>query len=77
MGNIVDQDWAEIWGGPAAEDARRFAARCARQCWMICTARSVYRARPMRVLGWVAWNKLLAHLRIGPVGRRRPPSPAV
>ena len=77
MGNIVDQDWAEIWGGPAAEDARRFAARCARQCWMICTARSVYRARPMRVLGWVAWNKLLAHLRIGPVGRCRPPSPAV
>ena len=64
MGNIVDQDWAEIWCGPAAEAARQFASRCPLRCWMICTARSVYRAHPLRVAAWVAWRKVLAHLRL-------------
>ncbi len=64
MGNVVDQDWAEIWCGPAAEAARQFAFRCPLRCWMICTARSVYRAHPLRVAAWVAWRKMLAHLRL-------------
>ena len=64
MGNIVEQDWGEIWRGPAAEAARGFAARCPLRCWMICTARSVYRAHPLRVVAWVAWRKLLGHLRL-------------
>jgi len=64
MGNIIDEDWSEIWTGPRAEAARDFVARCGERCWMICTARSTYRRRPLGVLAWVAWNKLLAHLRL-------------
>jgi hypothetical protein len=31
---------------------------------MICTARTTYRAKPISISAWIAWNKLLAHLRM-------------
>jgi len=64
MGNIVDEEFPEIWTGPRAQQAAEFVNRCPERCWMICTARSTYRARWLSVCGWVAWNKLLAHLRL-------------
>jgi len=72
MGNLAKQDWSEIWRGPAAAEARRFARRCPEGCWMICTARSVYRARPASVAAWVLARKPAAHL--GWVPMPRPPS---
>ncbi|MCE5278811.1 MAG: radical SAM/SPASM domain-containing protein [Planctomycetaceae bacterium] len=63
MGNLCRQDWQTIWHGGDAHEARRAAAACPENCWMICTARSEYRRRPLAVLGWIALNKLRAHLR--------------
>jgi MoaA/NifB/PqqE/SkfB family radical SAM enzyme len=62
MGNLLRQDWQDIWQGPASDDARRFVGLCRESCWMICTARSVYRVHRLKVIAWVLWHKLLAHL---------------
>jgi MoaA/NifB/PqqE/SkfB family radical SAM enzyme len=70
MGNIVHQDWEEIWRGPAAGPARQFVAGCPESCWMVCTARSFYRRHVPGVLAWIVWHKVLAHL-----GRLRLPAP--
>jgi len=64
MGNIVDEDFPEIWTGRLATEAAEFVKRCPERCWMICTARSTYRAKWLGVFAWVLWNKLLAHLRL-------------
>jgi len=73
MGSIISEDFSEIWTGGRAEAARQFVDRCDKRCWMICTARSTYRRGPLGVFAWVAWNKLLAHLRLFAV---RNPAPA-
>lgn len=62
LGSLIDRSWAEIWGSPEADEARRSAARCPQACWMICTARGVYRSRAAWVVGWILKGKLLAHL---------------
>lgn len=64
MGNVITQDWDEIWAGEAADKARNFAAACHANCWMICTARSVYRRRAAAVIWWIFTRKILAHLRM-------------
>ena len=64
MGNIVDEDFPEIWTGRLAKEAAEFVKRCPERCWMICTARGTYRAKWLGVCVWVLWNKLLAHLRL-------------
>ncbi|MCP4378567.1 MAG: hypothetical protein GY794_20620, partial [bacterium] len=64
MGNIIDEDFPEIWTGQRAKEAVEFVKRCPERCWMICTARSTYRARWFSVCAWIAWKKLLAHLRL-------------
>ena len=70
LGNLVQQEWGEIWRGPAAAQARALVRQCPESCWMVCTARSVYRARPAGVIGWILTHKPLAHL-----GRLRLPEP--
>ena len=62
MGSLADDSWPAIWDGQAAGRARGAASQCRRNCWMICTARSVYRASPAAVTGWVLLHKPLAHL---------------
>lgn len=62
MGNIITQNWDEIWTGEAADKARNFAASCRANCWMICTARSIYRRRAIAVIWWIFTRKILAHL---------------
>ena len=64
MGNIVDEDFPEIWTGPRAKEAAEFVSRCPERCWMICTARTTYRAKPLGICAWILWKKLLAHLRL-------------
>jgi MoaA/NifB/PqqE/SkfB family radical SAM enzyme len=63
LGNLIDDDWERIWTQPAADEARQAAANCPERCWMICTARSTYRARWAEVLLWIAAAKVRAHLR--------------
>jgi len=62
MGSIIEQSWDEIWSGNSTSTARNFSRNCSQNCWMICTARSVYRRRPLAVLSWILLNKPLAHL---------------
>lgn len=64
MGNIREQDWQDIWNSAAGDGARSASRRCPERCWMICTARSVYRRRPVGVMLWTARSKLRAHLRL-------------
>ena len=64
MGNITTDDWADIWTGPAGEAARKNARNCKKYCWMICTVRGVYRQNAVRVLTWIVYHKILAHLRL-------------
>ena len=64
MGNIIDEEFPEIWTGPRAQKAVDFIHRCPERCWMICTARTTYRAKWLGVCAWIAWKKLLAHLRM-------------
>ena len=62
MGNIATQTWEQIWRGAAAAETHRFVRTCPESCWMICTARSVYRARPGAAIWWILTRKPAAHL---------------
>ncbi|MBS3733554.1 MAG: radical SAM protein [Phycisphaerae bacterium] len=73
LGNLIEQDWTEIARAPAVAGARQAARHCPERCWMICTARSAYRRRPWAAGGWIALNKLRAHLRL--LRLRRPYAP--
>ena len=70
LGNLVEQDWYEIWRSAAAAEARRMVSACRESCWMICNARSIYRTRALRVIAWALGAKLLAHLRLFRLRRR-------
>ena len=63
LGNITETDFRKIWFSPQATLSRKRAAKCSRQCWMVCTARSYYRAHPLGVLLWILVHKSAAHLR--------------
>jgi radical SAM protein with 4Fe4S-binding SPASM domain len=76
MGNITTQDWDQIWRSRPADDARMAGRTCRENCWMICTARSVYRRRPLSVAGWIVLRKSAAHLGIVPMPRSREPASA-
>jgi len=64
MGNLVEQEWEEVWNSPAAGSARSAAERCGGNCWIVCTVRSWYRRHAWSVAAWVAGQKLLSHLRL-------------
>jgi radical SAM protein with 4Fe4S-binding SPASM domain len=64
MGNIIDDQWSEIWTGQAGCAAREISANCKQWCWMICTVRGVYRQNAAKVAAWILYHKLLAHLRL-------------
>jgi MoaA/NifB/PqqE/SkfB family radical SAM enzyme len=74
MGNLVDEPWERIWTGERARTARQAARHCPRACWMICTARAVYRRRAPDVAAWVLRNKLAAHRGASLSGFDRPPA---
>ena len=63
LGNIVETDFDRIWFSSDADSARCSLAKCPRQCWMVCTARSYYRAHPLAVLFWILAHKTSAHWR--------------
>ena len=57
LGNIIEDDFNALWSSPSAHAIRRDLAKCDRRCWMICTARSYYRAHPLSVLLWILSHK--------------------
>lgn len=62
-GNLAEKPLARILDDPRTQ-AFRPNIRACHACWEVCTARSTIRANWFRVGMWVAWNKILAHLRM-------------
>lgn len=58
MGNLAEQDFAEMWQSERARAARAEVAKCQSGCWMVCTARTAMRRRWARVLAWALGRKL-------------------
>ena len=63
LGNIIETDFDRIWFSSTADSARCSLAKCPRKCWMVCTARSYYRAHPLDVFFWILTHKTSAHWR--------------
>ncbi len=60
MGNLIEEDFADIWRGGVAEKVRKAVAGCSMPCWMICTARSSMKRKPMRPASWIlrSWGRI-------------------
>ena len=63
LGNIIEADFHRIWFSPEADLVRQEVSKCHRQCWMVCNARSYYRAHFLQVLLWIFAQKFRAHFR--------------
>lgn len=61
LGNLRENTFEEIWASPEAERVRAEVASC-RQCWMVCTASSSMKRRPLSPVPWILGSKLKAHL---------------
>jgi MoaA/NifB/PqqE/SkfB family radical SAM enzyme len=61
IGNLREKTFDEIWSSPEAERVRAEVAAC-RQCWMVCTASSWMKQRPLHPVPWILGSKLKAHL---------------
>ena len=57
MGNLVEQEFDEIWGSKQAEEARKQVAQCNRQCWMTGTAVPAMKKNPVSTINWVFSSK--------------------
>jgi len=57
MGNIKEQTFEEIWKSERAEEVRRMAKNCGRNCWMIGSASPEIKKRKWFVLMWILKNK--------------------
>jgi radical SAM protein with 4Fe4S-binding SPASM domain len=63
IGNISSvSSWDELFTKEAEERVRRIVRSCRMDCWMICNARSLMIAHPVRTTAWVAKNKIAAHV---------------
>jgi Fe-coproporphyrin III synthase len=63
VGNLAEQEWADIYSSPRAEEVRQQVYRCGQNCWMVGSAKTAMRnARFARLpklgpLAWVVENK--------------------
>jgi radical SAM protein with 4Fe4S-binding SPASM domain len=55
--------WDDLFTDGAEERMRDIVRNCKKDCWMICNARSLIIAHPIKTAAWVAKNKIAAHLR--------------
>ncbi len=58
MGSLREQEFAELWRSPRAEETRRQVCACSDGCWMVCSARTAMRRHKLRVLVWCLRRKL-------------------
>jgi radical SAM protein with 4Fe4S-binding SPASM domain len=64
IGNLSSAaTWDDLFTDGAEERVRDVVRSCKKDCWMICNARSLIIAHPMRTAAWVAKNKIAAHVR--------------
>lgn len=56
IGNIRDESFDELWQGETARRVREETSAC-RKCWMMCTARTELKRRPLAVASWVAGSE--------------------
>jgi MoaA/NifB/PqqE/SkfB family radical SAM enzyme len=59
MGNLKESNFAEIWFGKEAAEARENVKKSGQDVWMICTARSAIKRHPLQVGWWIIKNKIL------------------
>lgn len=59
IGNIRTQSFESVWRGERARQVRAEVARCTK-CWMMCTARTELKRRPVKVATWVTRARLTA-----------------
>ncbi|MFH1580063.1 MAG: radical SAM protein [Thermoplasmatota archaeon] len=63
IGNISSVgSWDDLFTRETEERMRRIVLSCRMDCWMICNARSMMIAHPLRTTAWVAKNKIAAHV---------------
>jgi radical SAM protein with 4Fe4S-binding SPASM domain len=55
--------WDDLFTDGAEERVRDIVRNCKKDCWMICNARSLIIAHPIKTAAWVAKNKIAAHVR--------------
>ncbi len=55
--------WDELFMGDVDEKVLKSVKECKEDCWMVCNTRSLIKAHPFRAGGWVAANKIRAHVR--------------
>ncbi|MFB3887070.1 MAG: radical SAM protein [Thermodesulfobacteriota bacterium] len=67
MGNLQETAFEEIWHSSEAEDVRKQAKNCARNCWMTGTAVPAMRKQLWVPALWVLKNKLRMAIGKGPV----------
>lgn len=62
MGNLLETGFEALWKSEEAETARRAVKACTMPCWMICTARSSMKRRPLKPASWILgnWLRMLA-----------------
>ncbi len=64
IGNISSvKSWDELCTKDAEESARQIVRNCKKDCWMICNARSLMIAHPMRTIAWVVKSKTASYLK--------------
>lgn len=57
MGNIKDAAFKEIWTSPRAEEVRKLARNCGRNCWMIGSVSPAIKKDKWSVIKWILRNK--------------------
>ena len=57
MGNIKDATFEEIWHSPRAEEVRKMARNCGRNCWMIGSVSPAIKKDIWTPIRWILKNK--------------------
>lgn len=57
MGNIKDSTFEEIWTSPRAEEVRKKARDCGKNCWMIGSVSPAIKKDKWPVIKWILRNK--------------------
>ena len=58
MGNLITQEWDELWHSEEAEKVRAEVRRCERGCWMIGSAAPAMRRQIWKPAAWVLGRKV-------------------
>ena len=57
MGNLIEQEWDELWSSKEAEQVRDAVRYCNRNCWMIGSVSPAMHKYIWKPLLWVLWHK--------------------